>query len=153
MNINKQPPVAVGVFLIALGLVWWLNLWGLLLPGALLAGGVVAYRQRRTMGRLAEGVQAGLWCVGLALLFMLHFVWPGVLFLAGASFLARGREGQIDAAVQQLGSRFGSRPAARPASSTPVQQVQISTVYPAPIAPQQPAAPVDRSATGDTTRL
>ena len=60
----------LGGFLIALGLVWWLNLWWVLLPGLLIAGGVIAYRQRRSLGRPIEAVQAGLWCVGLALLFL-----------------------------------------------------------------------------------
>jgi hypothetical protein len=108
--------------------------------------------QRRQMGRLIEGVQVGIWGVGLALLFMLHFVWPGVLFLAGASFLARGRESRIDAAVQQLVARFNARRASR---AVPTQQVQISTHYPAPIVPAQPQQPAgqERSATGDTTRL
>ena len=151
MKLNKQQPVAVGVFLIGLGLVWWLNLWWLLLPGALLAGAVVGYRQRRAVGRLAEAVQVGVWGVGLALLFLLHFVWPGILFLAGASFLARGREGQIEAAVQQMSTRFNRRTASRP---VPVQQVQIGTSYPTPIAPVQPPATYERPATtGDTTRL
>src|ERR1700712_4128083 len=102
MNFNKQPSVAVGAFLIALGVVWWLHLWALLLPGALLVGGVMAYQQRRRMGRTVEAVQVGLWGVGLALLFMLHFIWPGVLFLAGASVLLRGRETNIDAYVQNV---------------------------------------------------
>ena len=153
MNINKQPPVAVGVFLIALGLVWWLNLWALLLPGALLVGGAVAYQQRRQMGRLLEAVQVGLWGVGLALLFMLHFVWPGVLFLAGASVLMRGREASADAYVQRVIAQARQRrPAARP---TPSQHVPITTSQPAPIVPAQPQ-PVERpsaASVGETTRL
>ena len=54
MNMNKQPSMAAGVFLIGLGVVWWLNLWALLLPAALLVGGVVAYQQRRRMGRTED---------------------------------------------------------------------------------------------------
>ena len=153
MNFNKQPSVMAGVLLIGLGLVWWLNLWPLLLPGALLVGGAAAYVQRRKLGRTVEAVQVGMWGAGLALLFMLGFVFPGVLLLAGASVLARGREGQIDAAVQQLIGRFGRRSASRQA---PVQQVQISTSYPAPVPPAQPhvQATPDRSvSTSDTTRL
>lgn len=149
MNFNKQPSVAAGAFLIGLGLVWWLNLWSLLLPGILLVGGVVAYQQRRSMGRTLEAVQVGMWGVGLALLFLLHFVWPGVLFLAGASILSRGRENQIDAAVQQLAGRMRGRVARRAA---PVQQVPVVPIYQAPAQPQQPVAQ-ERSATGDTTRL
>ena len=149
MNFNKQPSIAAGVFLIGLGLVWWLNLWSLLLPGVLLVGGVVAYSQRRSMGRTLEAVQVGMWGVGLALLFLLHFVWPGVLFLAGASILSRGRDSQIDAAVQQLAGRVRGRVARR---TTPVQQVPVVPIYPAPVQPQQPVAQ-ERSATGETTRL
>jgi hypothetical protein len=154
MNINKQPSVAVGVFLIALGLVWWLNLWSLLLPAALLIGGVVAYQQRRGMGRTIEAVQVGLWGIGLALLFMIGFVWPGVLFLAGASVLMRGRETNVDAYVQNALAQARRRrsAAARP---TPTQHVEITTSHPTPIAPAQPrpAATESRPTTGETTRL
>ena len=59
MNFNKQPSAALGAFLIGLGVVWWLNLWSLLLPAALLIGGVVAYQQRRRMGRTVEGCRSG----------------------------------------------------------------------------------------------
>jgi hypothetical protein len=152
MNFNKQPSVALGAFLIALGVVWWLNLWSLLLPAALLIGGIVAYQQRRRMGRTVEGVQVGLWGVGLALLFMLHFIWPGVLFLAGASVLMRGRETNVDAYVQNALAQARRRPAttARP---TPTQHVPITTSQPAPLSPAQPT-PVERTSnTGETTRL
>ncbi|HJZ47627.1 MAG TPA: hypothetical protein VKE41_10700 [Roseiflexaceae bacterium] len=154
MNLNKQPSIALGAFLIALGLIWWLNLWSLLLPGALLVGGVIAYQQRRRMGRTVEGVQVGLWGVGLALLFMLHFVWPGVLFLAGASVLMRGRETNVDAYVQNALAQARSR---RPANSrpTPTQHVEITTTQPAPLPTVQPRSAVgeSKSNTGETTRL
>ena len=153
MNFNKQPSVAAGVFLIGLGVVWWLHLWALLLPAALLVGGVVAYQQRRRMGRTVEAVQVGLWGVGLALLFMLHFIWPGVLFLAGASILVRGRETNVDAYVQNAISQARRRPtAARP---TTTQHVPITTSQPAPLSPTQPqpVANEHKSNTGETTRL
>src|SRR5262245_31584295 len=131
MNFNKQPSVALGAFLIGLGIVWWLHLWALLLPAALLIGGAVAYQQRRNMGRTIEAVQVGLWGVGLALLFMLHFLWPGVLFLAGASVLMRGRETNVDAYVQNAIAQVRRRPsAARP---TPTQHVPITSSQPAPL--------------------
>src|SRR4029079_8213 len=153
MNFNKQPSVALGAFLIGLGVVWWLNLWSLLLPAALLIGGAVAYQQRRRMGRTIEGVQVGLWGVGLALLFMLHFIWPGVLFLAGASVLMRGRETNVDAYVQNALSQLRRRPsAARP---TPAQHAPVTPSQPVPLSPAQPrpAASVSKSNTGETTRL
>ena len=153
MNFNKQPSVALGVFLIGLGVVWSLNMWALLLPAALLVGGVVAYQQRRRMGRTVEGVQVGLWGVGLALLFMLHFIWPGVLFLAGASVLVRGRETNVDAYVQNALTRLRRRPIA--ARSTPTQHVPITTSQPTPLAQaqSQPSASERKSSTGETTRL
>ncbi len=153
MHFNKQPSVALGAFLIGLGVVRWLHLWSLLLPAALLIGGVVAYQQRRRMGRTVEGVQVGLWGVGLALLFMLHFIWPGVLFLAGASVLMRGRETNVDAYVQNALSQARRRPTvARP---TPTQHVPITTSQPAPLSPAQPhpAVSENKSNTGETTRL
>jgi hypothetical protein len=153
MNLNKRPTAALGVFLIALGLVWWLNLWSLLLPAALVIGGLVAYQQRRQLGRTIEAVQVGLWGVGLGLLFLVGFVWPGILFLAGASVLMRGREDRADAYAQQLIAQARRRqPAARP---MPSQRVEITTSHPAPIAPAQPR-PVERASaptTGETTRL
>jgi hypothetical protein len=154
MNFNRQPSVALGAFLIGLGLVWWLNLWSLLLPAALLIGGVVAYQQRRRMGRTIEAVQVGLWGVGLALLFMVGFVWPGVLFLAGASMLMRGRESNVDTYVQNMLAQARSRrtAATRP---TPTQHVEITTTAPAPLPQPQPRPAVNQntSNTGETTRL
>jgi hypothetical protein len=154
MNFNRQPSAALGAFLIGLGLVWWLNLWSLLLPAALLVGGVVAYQQRRRMGRTVEAVQVGLWGVGLALLFMLGFVWPGVLFLAGASMLMRGRENNVDASVQNALLQARRR---RPAATqpTPTQHVEITTTQPAPMSTAQPRPVTRESRTniGETTRL
>jgi hypothetical protein len=152
VNFNKQPSAALGAFLIGLGVVWWLNLWSLLLPAALLIGGAVAYQQRRRMGRTVEGVQVGLWGIGLALLFMLHFIWPGVLFLAGASVLVRGRETNVDAYVQNALSQARRRPAA---IRTPTQHVPITTSQPAPLSPPQPQPSVSerKMNTGETTRL
>lgn len=147
MTSNRQQSVLIGGFLIALGLVWWLNLWGLLLPAVLVAAGVIGYRQRRAIGRPIEAVQAGLWCFGLGLLFLTHILWPGVLLLAGVSILIRGREIQIDDRVRAMVA--ARRP--RPAASVTSQQVPITTV-------QMPAAPtpqfgVPSSSTGETTRL
>jgi len=145
MNINdKRQQLVLGGFLIGLGLVWWLNLWWLLVPAAVGAAGVAAYVQRRAMGRVVEAVQGGLWGVGLALLLLLGFVWPGLLFLAGASILARGREQEVDRRVQSLLGRL-RRPntALQPARS---QQVPVTT-YP------QPSETVDAPVVGETTRL
>ena len=153
MNFNKQPSMALGAFLIGLGIVWWLHLWALLLPAALLIGGVVAYQQRRRIGRTVEAVQVGLWGVGLALLFMLHFIWPGVLFLAGASVLVRGRETNVDAYVQNALAQARRRRTSAPAS--PTQHVPITTSQPAPLTQSQPqpVASERKSSTGETTRL
>ncbi|HWQ14744.1 MAG TPA: hypothetical protein VNL77_18240 [Roseiflexaceae bacterium] len=142
LNIDKRQSTIVGAFLIVLGLVWWLNLWWLLWPGALAAAGVAAYVQRRGMGRTVEAVQGGLWGVGLALLFLAGFVWPGVLFLAGASILLRGREHQLDDRVQRVLGRARRQPgmAVQP---VPTQQVPIATYQP----------PAEPPAVGETTRL
>jgi hypothetical protein len=154
MNLNKQQSGAAGLFLIGLGLVWWLNLWWMILPGALAVGGFVAYQQRRRMGRTPEAVQVGLWGVGLALLFLLHFVWPGILFLAGASVLLRGREDRVDTYVQNAIAQAGRR-SNRTARSVPTQQVPISTpqVTLPPPATTQPAEEERSVSTGETTRL
>ena len=146
MNFNKQQSIALGIALIVLGLVWWLDLWWLIWPGALAVAGVLAYRQRRRMGRPVEAVQAGLWCIGLALLFLFGFVWPGLLFLAGVSVLIRGREAEIDSALQAtLAQARRRRATPRPITT---QQVPITTQ---PAAPQPPST--DAPATGQTMRL
>lgn len=150
MNPNKQQSMMLGGFLIALGLVWWMNLWWLLLPGLLIAGGVIGYRQRRSLGRPIEAVQAGLWCVGLALLFLIGGIWPGVLLLAGVSILIRGRELQIDDRLQGLFAQARSRRSV-PAHPVTTQHVPITTVQmPAATTPQF-GTPTTNS--GETTRL
>jgi hypothetical protein len=145
MNLNTRQPAALGAVLIVFGLVIWLNLWWLVAPGALIAAGVLAYRQRRLIGRPVEAVQALLWCFGLAVLFLTHF-WIGVLFLAGLSLLLRGRELTVDAAIQQALQRRSQRSVAR---TNPVQQVPITTQPPA----TPPANTYETPTTGDTTRL
>ena len=144
MSPNKQQTAVIGAFLIALGLVMWLNLWWLIAPGALLAGGVLAYRQRRRLGRPAEAVQALLWCFGLALLFLTGF-WLGVLFLAGASLLLRGRELQADTMIQQALTQARTRRS--PSRSITTQQVPIS----AP--PAASTSEYEGPTTGNTTKL
>ncbi|MCS6840746.1 MAG: hypothetical protein NZ699_14215 [Roseiflexus sp.] len=119
---NTRRSAAIGASLIILGFIWWLNLWWLLLPGALIAGGVAAYIQRRAM-RVSEAVQIGLWGVGLGLLLLIDFLFPGVLFLAGISILARGREREIDAQVQRFVSslhRLRSTPRSPETTSVPI---------------------------------
>jgi TM2 domain-containing membrane protein YozV len=125
---NRQATIA-GVFLIAVGLLWWLNLWWLLLPAALMVAGVAGYLQRHAVGRDNEALQAGLWGIGLGLLFLVGFVWPGILFLAGASVLLRGREDQARAALEQVvvQVRGRVRPQRR-AEQVPVESVPTFAV-------------------------
>src|SRR3954469_19092595 len=124
MNPNKRQSAAIGIFLIRLGLMTWFHLWSLLWPRALAAAGVLAYRERRRIGRPIEAVQAALWCIGLSALLLLALVWPGVVFPAGASLLIRGRETEVDAAIQRTVAQTRSRRAAqRPIAA---QQVPIS---------------------------
>jgi hypothetical protein len=146
MNPTQRQPAALGAILIAFGLVVWLNLWWLVLPGVLLAAGVLAYRQRRMMGRPVEAVQALLWLSGLAVLSLTGLWIVGLLFLAGASLLLRGRELTADAAIQQALQARGRRSAPR---TTSIQQVPITSQ-----APSQPSTTVyEAPTTGDTTRL
>lgn len=147
MNVvhDNRRSAVIGIGLIVLGIIWWLNLWWLLLPGALIAGGVAAYIQRRAT-RTSDAVQAVLWGVGLGLLVLIDFLFPGVLFLTGVSILARGREVEIDARMRRFIS--GLR---RPRSTE--HPPETSNV---PITVSPGAAPhisADRAATGDTMRL
>lgn len=152
MNINRQQSVAIGVSLITLGLVAWLGLWWLIWPGALVAGAVIGYRQRRKIGRVEEAVQVGLWGLGLALIFLLDF-WVGLLFLAGASVLMRGREAQIDDSVQRMFNRsYRSYP---PTTSTSLstQHVPVMTQPHTSAAPNVTIEEAPAPTTGETTRL
>ena len=148
MNPNKRQSAAIGIFLIGLGVMMWLNLWWLLWPGALAVAGVLGYRERRRLGHPNEAVQAALWCMGLALLWLLGFVWPGVLFLAGTSVLIHGRETEIDAAIQRTVAQARSRRAAQRPIAT--QHVPITTQQPQ-AAP--PTTGYETPVTGQTSHL
>lgn len=143
---NRQQNVVVGAFLIGLALVWWLHLGWLVWPGVLAAAGVVAYNQRRKAGRVTEAVQAGLWLLGLSLVFLLHVVFPGIVLLIGASILIRGREQQVDDQIQQLVQN-----ATKPRStghSLPTQHVPVTAPTTKATGSEQ-----EYSTTGETTRL
>jgi hypothetical protein len=144
MNNNKRQTAIAGIFLIGLGLVWWLDLWFLLLPGALAAAGVVGYLQRRAAGRQDEALHIALWGLGLAVLFLTNFLFPGILFLAGASVLLRGREQQAIDRVRSTAMRVRGR--VRP--SRAAEQVPIETVG-------ATIVPISQNGTsvGETTRL
>ena len=146
MNTNNRQTAMVGVALIVLGVVWWLDLWWLIGPGALAVAGVIGYRRRRSLGRPVEAVQAALWCFGLALILLTGF-WLGIIFLAGASLLLRGRELQAEAAIQQVFSQARSR--RNPSRTITSQPVPITTHAPAPLTPDAS----DAATTGATTRL
>jgi lysylphosphatidylglycerol synthetase-like protein (DUF2156 family) len=143
MNLQKNQSVAVGIFLIAIGVVALFGLWNLLLPGILAVAGVVVYTQRQRAGRTIEAVQAGMWCFGLALLFAFHALWPGILFLAGLSILARGREFDIDDRVQRLLGRARGRSMQR---TPPTQHVPVT------MASSEPSSQ-NEAATNETRRL
>ncbi|NTV63572.1 MAG: hypothetical protein HGA65_08560, partial [Oscillochloris sp.] len=107
--------------LIVVGVVAILNVWWAIPPVLLAGGGVAIYQRQRSMGRTSEAVQAGLWGVGLAVLLLLHFLIPGVLLLAGASLLLRGRELEADQRVRQLlASALSRRSLGRAAQPTKV---------------------------------
>ncbi len=144
MNTNRQQSVSIGAILIGVGVLWWLNLWWLLVPGILAVGGAIGYVQRRTYGRPVEAVQIGLWGMGLGLLFLLGFVWPGILLLAGLSILLRGRENEADAAIQGALARIANR--SRPAP-VPTQRVPLVTQQSLQVQQEEKAT------TGETRRL
>lgn len=135
MNANKQQKL-LGVGLISLALVIWLDLWWMLVPGVLIAAGVYSYRQRRQTA-ISEAVQTLIWCVGIAVIYLTGF-WLGVLVLAGMSLLLRGHEQEIDTSIQQL---FQAR--------KPQPQTPANTPHQVPITDYSN----DRPSTGDTTRL
>jgi hypothetical protein len=136
MNADKQQKL-LGISLIALALVIWLDLWWMLVPGALIAAGIYTYRQRRQNHAISEAVQTLMWCTGIAVIYMSGF-WLGVLVLAGISLLIRGREQDIDTAIQQALNMRKAQP-----------QTPANTAHQVPITDYSN----ERPSTGDTTRL
>lgn len=148
MNLSRQQTAAFGIGLITFGVIVWLNLWWLVVPGLLISGGVMAYVQRRSMNRIAEAIHLGLWGVGLGVAFLFSFLIPfvaAVFLLGGTSLLIRGREDKADTFVQRLIGRVRRRSS----SSTPAVSVQQ-----VPITQQQTTQQeVHEPATGETRRL
>src|SRR3712207_1840086 len=102
MNTNQQRTVYAGIGLIVLGIFALTGFWWLLPTLLLAGGGYYIYTNQRSQGRLNEALVGGLWGVGLALTWLTGWWVAGVLLLAGATLLMRGREHQIDAAVQRV---------------------------------------------------
>ncbi len=155
MRLNQQQTLVLGTSLIVLGVVMALNLWALL-PVLVLGGaGAYLYRERRRSGRTGAAVQSGIWLIGLALLFLIDFVLPGIIILAGLSLLARGHEAAIDARVVGLLARLGVRlPGAAVASTTAAAPPPTPPAIPAtPAAPASPASSDENATTGETIRL
>jgi hypothetical protein len=125
INLNQSQARNAGIALIVLGVVAIFNLWWLVPAAALGGAGVFAYRRSRALGRTGEAVQAALWGLGLAVLYLIGAIFPGILLLAGASLLLRGREQEADARAQRVIGRIASR---RRVASTPSQPTNVTIV-------------------------
>jgi len=141
INFNQKKTRIAGTVLIILGVVAIFHLWWAILPALLAIGGVAIYRRQRDLGRTNEAVQGALWGVGLGLLLMIHFLFPGVLLLGGASLLLRGRELEADQRVQGVLATIISRRTPAPAPIQPVAQTRVTVVN------------VEQPSTGETVRL
>lgn len=138
INLNQSQARNAGIALIVFGVVAIFNLWWLV-PATMLGGaGVFAYRRSRALGRTGEAVQAALWGLGLAVLYLIGAIFPGILLLAGASLLLRGHEPEADVRVQRVIGRIASR---RNATSQPSQPTSVTIVN------------NDQPNTSDTVRL
>jgi hypothetical protein len=140
MNINLKQSQArnAGIFLIVVGVVAIFNLWWLVPAVALGGAGIFAYRRSRALGRTGEAVQAALWGLGLAVLYLIGAIFPGILLLAGASLLLRGREQEADVRAQRVIGRLTSR---RHTANAPSQPTSVTIVN------------NDQPNTSDTVRL
>ncbi|NOK60792.1 MAG: hypothetical protein GFH27_549289n225 [Chloroflexi bacterium AL-W] len=149
MNLSRQQTATLGIGLITFGVIVWLNLWWLVVPGLLISGGALAYAQRRSVNRIAEAVQLGLWGVGLGI-FAIPFMpfIAGFFLLGGTSLLIRGREDKADTFVQRMLGRVRRRSSS---PSVSVQQVPI-TQQPTVVTPTT-QQDVHEPSTGETTRL
>jgi hypothetical protein len=137
-NMDQKHVRYLGISLIVLGVLALLNWWGLI--PVLLLGSVGAhlYTQRRLEGRVPMAVQSGLWLIGMAVLFMLDFIFPGILLLAGASLLLRGHEHEADRRVVNFMGQLGVQLSPAPARGMTA----------ASAAPAIQQAPVDQPAGG-----
>ncbi len=156
-NTDQKTLRLLGIGLIVLGVVFALNLWSLLPVLVLGSVGAYVYTMRRKEARVVAAVQSGLWLMGLALLFLVDFVFPGILLLAGASLLLRGREPQVDQFVTGILARIGVR---FPAISSAQPNQNASVVAGTPSSQQPPSYPTipntpeqSEPQTGQTTRL
>lgn len=137
VNLNQNQTRNAGIVLLVLGIVFLFNLWWFV-PAALLAGGgAFAYSRSRALGRRGEAVQGALWGFGLALLYLIGAIFPGILLLAGASLLLRGKEDAADARIQTALAQITRRRRA-----TPSNQISNITV----VSDEQPR-------TNETVRL
>lgn len=153
-NMSPQQQRHLGIALVVVGILAVLRLWWML-PVAILAGiGVYLYIERRKQGRVAAAVQSGLWLVGLALLLLLHLIFPGIFLLAGGSLLLRGREHTADQRVSGWLGRIGIH-VGPVGAGDPHAQAPLAPVAQTPQA-QQPDAQLEQPNvpnTGETTRL
>jgi hypothetical protein len=153
-NTNPERMRYLGIALIVLGVFAALQLW-FLLPVVILGSvGAYVYMERRREGRVVAAVQSALWLMGMALLFLVDFIFPGVLILAGVSLLLRGNEPGVDVRVSGLLSRFGvhlPQPGYTPAT-TSVPTATSNTPAPTSSTPA-PTSSTSEEYTGKTTRL
>jgi hypothetical protein len=140
-NMDQRTLRYIGIGLIAVGAFAALRLW-FLLPLLVLGGvGAFLYVERRREGRIAAAVQSGLWLVGMGVLLLINFVFPGVLLLAGASLLLRGHEAQADQRVSEVLGRLGVQ---LPATGQPAGAHNVAIEH---------SAAQSEPNTGETTRL
>ncbi len=141
MNFNRNQTKFIGILLIALGMFAIFRLWWLL-PALLLGGaGVYIYQRQHKAGRMGEAVQGGLWGLGLALLYLIDFIFPGVLLLGGASLLLRGHEQNADVRVQNAITRVRNFRAKAAVNTSAPASTNVSIVE------------EEKPATGETVRL
>ncbi|NJP05038.1 MAG: ABC transporter ATP-binding protein [Chloroflexaceae bacterium] len=145
----------LGIFLIVFAIMILFKLWWILALApiiALSAVGAFVYHYQRQQGHIARAVQSGLWLIGIAILLVIKAFGVGLLLLAGTSLLLRGREEQVDAAVQQFIRQLRQRIGLETAPASPIAyQAAAPSASPA----TEPAAPAstDEPHTGPTRRL
>jgi hypothetical protein len=140
-NMDQKHVRYLGISLIVLGVLALLNWWGLIPVLILGSVGAHLYTQRRLEGRVPMAVQSGLWLIGMAVLFLLNFIFPGILLLAGASLLVRGHEHEADQRVVNVMRRLGVH-----LSPTPARGMTAASA-----APTIQQTPADQTAAGTSS--
>ncbi len=96
------------------------------------------YHRSRHMGKSRHDIHAGVWLIGLAVLFFTGFWWPGILVLVGLSLVLQWVFSQASSPqVFEPERPTIPRSPVPPAAPAPAQAAPIVVTQAAPVRPAQ----------------